>query len=220
MTALDPRTKLALLLAFMVVVVFTPIASALAIETLPVAVIILALGFGGAWLRVLRAIAPLLLFLAGFYFWAFDWETALAGALRLTGSVSAFFLFFRMTTPEDLGNSLVQSGVPYPFAFILITAMQFAPVLSRQVQDVLDAQRARGIRLELDIASVRNFTALLAPLLIQAFALAEQLAEAMETRGFGSPNRTFAYEYRMRTVDYMTLLGGLGCTLAAIVLVR
>ncbi len=220
MSTLDPRTKLVLLLLFILLAMLTPNAAALLIECALIVLVILVYGWIKAWRRVMRAVALLVLFLFAFYLWAFDWQIALVGALRLCASISAFFLFFQLTTPEDLGNALAQSGVPYPFVFILITSMQFAPVLSRQARAIFDAQRARGIRLELDVASLGNFTALLAPLLIQAFTLAEQLAEAMEARGFGAPQRTFVREYRLRAWDYCALLCGAGSELAVILLVR
>jgi energy-coupling factor transport system permease protein len=44
-----------------------------------------------------------------------------------------------------------------------------------------------------------------APLLIQAFQLGDDLAAAMESRGFGRPGRTFRRDYRMRAVDWAVL---------------
>jgi energy-coupling factor transport system permease protein len=83
--------------------------------------------------------------------------------------------------------------------------MQFIPILSRKMQDVMEAQRARGIRLERDFASVRHYPALFAPFLIQSFTLADQLAEAMEARGFGAPHRTFAESYSLRAMDFLIM---------------
>ena len=43
------------------------------------------------------------------------------------------------------------------------------------------------------------------PLLIQAFKLADELAEAMEARGFGAPDRTFRHEPVLRGVDWVVV---------------
>ncbi|MCL4506215.1 MAG: energy-coupling factor transporter transmembrane protein EcfT [Chloroflexi bacterium] len=220
MMELDPRTRLFLLFTFVVIVMVTQPLPVLAAEALLIAGVIAACGFMRAWVRILRTVVLMLVFLFAFYVWTLGLSEAVMGVLRLSASISAFFLFFQLTTVEDLGNALVQSRVPYPFVFVLMTAMQFAPVLSRQARDVFDAQRARGIRLEMDLASARNFPALLAPLLIQAFTLAEQLAEALEARGFGSPHRTFMREYRLRAVDWAAALCGVGALALAIVLLR
>jgi energy-coupling factor transport system permease protein len=55
----------------------------------------------------------------------------------------------------------------------------------------------------------------MAPLLIQAFQLADELAEAMESRGFGRPGRTFMHQYRMRAVDWGVLVIAAGAVAAA-----
>ena len=55
---------------------------------------------------------------------------------------------------------------------------------------------------------MRHYPVFLGPLLIQAFQLAEALAEAMETRGFGCPGRTFLRTYQLRFYDW--LLIGIG----------
>ena len=202
---LDPRTKLFLAFAYMVVLMFTTNIVALTVECALVAGMVFALRLTRAWLATLRVLLPMTAFLVVVMLFSFDVVAALAGALRLVAMTTAFFVFFQTTAPEDLANTLVKSGVPYAFAFILTASMQFIPVLSRKMQEVMEAQRARGIRLERDVASVRNYPALFAPLLIQSFTLADQLAEAMEARGFGAPQRTFARDYALRGGDYVAI---------------
>jgi energy-coupling factor transport system permease protein len=219
MRLLDSRVKLLVTLADGVMLMLTADFAALAIESLAVWLLILCLGLTRPWLKTLRVLLPMTAFLVVVMFFSFDLIAALTSALRLVALTAAFFIFFQTTAPEDLANALVKtcpepwrkSGAPFAFAFIVTTAMQFIPVLARKMQDVMDAQRARGIRLERDLASVRNYSALFTPLLIQSFTLADQLAEAMEARGFGAPRRTFAETYSLRGVDYLAL--GLALTL-------
>jgi energy-coupling factor transport system permease protein len=184
---------------------FTANLAALVVEFTAIAFLAVALGLTRLWLEMLRVLLPMTAFLLVVMLWSFDPAAALAGALRLIAMATVFFVFFQVTAPEDLANALVATRVPYAFAFILTTAMQFVPVLSRKMQDVMDAQRARGIRLERDLASARNYPALFTPLLIQSFTLADQLAEAMEARGFGTSHRTFAKEYSLHGTDYAVM---------------
>ncbi len=213
---LDPRTKLALAVVYAAVVVSSGVALWLLAELGLVVLLILAVGEGRAYLRWLGAVAAM----GGAWFaiawWAFGPEAAALAGLRLAALLSVFFLFFRTTAPEDLGNALVQAGLPYELAFVLSAALQFVPVISRKAHTIIDAQRARGIPLEPGLAALRHYPALFTPLLIQAFQLADELAEAMEARGFGRPRRTFLHEYRLRAHDWLALAGALALLTAAL----
>ncbi len=149
------------------------------------------------------------LFFAAVTWWSANAAAGAAAGLKLLALTSGFFAFFSTTVPEDLGNALVKTGMPYHIAFVLSTSMQFVPVLGRKAKNVLESQRARGIPVEPGWSALRHYPAFLVPLLIHAFQLAEELAEAMETRGFGLPNRTFYKDYRLGVQDWLALGIGL-----------
>lgn len=206
---LDPRTKLFLAVVYTAFLIKAGSILWLLAGLIPLAALALVLGLGRVWLRHLRLVLVMTAIVVAISWLSFDLTVASMAGLRLVAIVSTFFLFFQMTLPEDLGNALVKMGVPYAFAFILTSSMQFVPVISRKLRNIMDAQRSRGIRLERDLASLRNYPALLVPLLIQSFKLSDELAEAMESRGFGRPGRTFVREYRLRAVDWGVMLGAL-----------
>jgi energy-coupling factor transport system permease protein len=165
----------------------------------------LLLRLGLAWLGLLKGLG-----FAAFTFFiiaglAFDLVTAILAALRLLSIGTAFFLFFQTTTPEALSNALIKMGAPYPFVFVLTASMQFVHVLIRRVISIRDAQRARGIPLGGGLRAFRYFPALAGPLLIQAFQLADELAEAMEARGFGALGRRFRYEPHLTLLDWVII---------------
>jgi energy-coupling factor transport system permease protein len=149
---------------------------------------------------------------AGSFFlivWAtFDVTAAVVVSLRLLALGTVFFLFFKTTAPEDLSNALVKLGTPYPFAFVLSASMQFVHVLTQRAASIRDAQRARGIPLEGPLSTFRHLPALLGPLLVQAFKLADELAEAMEARGFGAPGRRFRREPHLKILDWVLMASG------------
>lgn len=203
---LDPRTRLVIAAAFATLAMLTSRLDWLGVEFTLLVAIIVVQGLGRFWLHWLRLLLVLAVIVVGVSLISFDLVTALSTALRLVAVASAFFWFFQVTAPEDLGDALVHSGMPYAFAFILTGTIQFVPVIARKLSDIRDAQRARGIRLETDLASLPNYLALLAPLLIQSFRLADDLAEAMESRGFGAPGRTFLREYRLQSLDYAVII--------------
>lgn len=202
---LDPRTKLILTLLGAVFIIMSTqwYGPALALGLL--GLIIVLLRAGRAYGRWLWLVLPMTAFWFALAWWSGDRPTAITAGLRLLALASVFFVFFQTTTPEDLGNALVQTGLPYTVAFVLSAGLQFVPVLSRKAQNIIDAQRSRGIPLEPGFAAVRHYPALLSPLLIQSFQLADDLAEAMEARGFGRAGRTFWRDYRLRRCDWLTL---------------
>jgi len=161
------------------------------------------------YVRWLRLVLPMAIFFGAVIWWTANLFEAGFAALKLLALTSVFFAFFTTTLPEDLANALVKAGLPYPVAFVLSTSLQFVPVMARKVKNVMDAQRARGIPLEPGWSALRHYPAFLAPVLIQAFQLAEALAEAMESRGFGLPGRTFLKDFRMAPRDWIAISAGL-----------
>jgi energy-coupling factor transport system permease protein len=203
---LDPRTKLAVAVSYTIILMLTSRLELLVIGLAAVAVVVVALDLFHTWLQMLRLALVMTAIVFAISLLSFGLTTALTTSVRLLAVVTTFFIFFHTTAPEDLANVMVKMGSPYAFAFILSTGMQFVPVIQRRLAQVRDAQRARGIRLEADLASLPNYPALLVPLLISSFQLADELAEAMESRGFGSPHRTFATKFRLGWRDYGLLL--------------
>ena len=212
----DPRGRLALACGFAGAVVATVRPTVLIGEYLFLLGLVPLLGIGGAYRRWLRLVVPMALFFGAVTGWAGSLADGGAAAGKLLSLTTAFFIFFETTAPEDLANSLVRAGLPDNAAFVMATAMQFVPVIGRKARAVMDAQRSRGMRLEAGWAAMRHWPAFLAPLLIQAFQLADELAEAMEARGFGRPGRTFYRDYRMGAADWLAVAGGAGMLLVGI----
>ncbi len=202
---LDPRTKLILTLLSAALVIMSTrwYGSAITLGLLGLIIVyIRARRDFGRWLRL---VLPMTAFWFALVWWSADYTTAITAGLRLLALTSVFFVFFHTTTPEDLGNALVQSGLPYTWAFVISAALQVVPIFSRKAQHIIDAQRSRGIPLEPGFAALRHYPALLTPLLIQSFQLADDLAEALEARGFGRAGRTFWRDYRLRRRDWLVL---------------
>jgi energy-coupling factor transport system permease protein len=199
---LDPRTKLLLALSYGLLVVCSPRAGWLAGEWAVLVALVLGLRRGLEYARWLAMLLPMALFFGGLTALSQGAAAGVAAAMGLLATTSIFFVFFATTTPEDLGDTLVKAGVPFRVAFVLSAALQFVPLIRQRARGIVEAQRARGIPLELGWRALRRYPALLLPLLLQSFQLAEELAEAMEARGFGRPGRTFLEEYRFRRRDW------------------
>jgi len=136
-------------------------------------------------------------------------ELSLAMTVRFITLITTFSIFFLTTSPDKLSLALEKAHVPYELNFAFITAIRFVPVLADEAQTIIDAQKARGLELEKGnfLQRIRNYLPILLPLIINSIRRSLELAEAMESRAFGSmKKRSNLYELRMTRNDYLVLV--------------
>lgn len=147
-------------------------------------------------------------------FFSFDIQVALLLSIRLLNLLTVSFIFFSTITPNEMGDAFKMIGMPYSFAFILTTSMRYVPLIGQKIRHIMDAQLSRGIDLRPRLKNVGNFMALLMPLLIQSFVLSDELAIAMESRGFARKGRTSRYQYRLTLWEYGLMVVSLALLVA------
>jgi len=214
MKQLDPRTKLALGIMAIAAVLIARDPFTLIVAT---CIVLIGVPVMGLWKKVIHTfpqIWPMLamVFIIGWLF--FDWQVALLLVIRLFALLTVSFIFFRLISPEETGDALQKLGVPFEFAFILTAAMRYVPLIGQKIRNIIDAQRARGIDLRPRIKNIRNFMALLMPLLVQSFLLSDELALAMESRGFGCRGRSSLRKYRLTAKEYGIMIVSLALLVA------
>ncbi|MGB3683606.1 MAG: energy-coupling factor transporter transmembrane component T [Rubrobacteraceae bacterium] len=143
-------------------------------------------------------------------------ETGVFLAMRILLLVSAANLLTATTAPvsladgiEDLLSPLKKLGFPaHEVAMMMTIALRFIPTLYEEARKITTAQAARGADYE-DGGLIRRARALvpvLVPLTVGAFRRADELAEAMESRGYrGGEGRSRYRELRFRTRDALAL---------------
>mgnify|MGYP000856807408 CR=1 FL=1 len=202
----DPRAKLAVYLLGCGLILWVTRPAAL----LPlVAAPLLGIGSGGhwaAWRQAMRLLWPTLLLFAAIVGLGGGAEAAVGAVLRLSALVAAGVLFFALTPLETLGDALLAGGLSSRSVFLLEGTLRFAPTMAALAREVREAQESRGIRLD-GFYLLRNGAALLGPLLASVLRFADDLAEALEARGFGGPHRTPLADYRFRGRDWGLVLG-------------
>ena len=209
---LDPRTLLCWALLAAVMVMSTISLHALAV-LLAILVILIRTRETLLYLwRWLRWVLPILVFFGLVTGWAFGLPAGVLAGGKLLGITLVGHLFFLSIEPEEMANALVKAGLPFNIAFVVSAGMQFVTVLGRKSREVLEAQQTRGIPISAGWRVIRRFPTFFIPLLIQSFQLAEELAEAMEVRGFGRTGRSFYTEYRLVRKDWIALAGGVMVT--------
>jgi energy-coupling factor transport system permease protein len=127
--------------------------------------------------------------------------------------------------PALYGITFKGLGLSDKIAYAMDMAFRFIPTLGRDMQTIMDAQRARGFELEARkgkglIQRVRNFAPLLIPLTIGAVVEGEEISDAMDLRGFGIGPRTWLPQLSYSTVDWIYIGLGLLFVAAGIVAKR
>lgn len=216
MGALDPRTRFALGILTLALVIGTRGLLLLCGESALLLLGVFLMGMAPAWLKSLRISTPMvaMVFLIGAA--SFPLREALETALRFQALLLASFLLFSSLKAQELEGGLRRMGVPYSFCFILVSSMRYVPLMGRRLKAIVEAQKSRGIDLRPRLRNLGNLAALLAPLLIQSFELADDLAMAMEARGFARKGRTLMGKWRIRPWEYgLVILWG--CIVALVI---
>ncbi|MFC7372626.1 energy-coupling factor transporter transmembrane component T family protein [Fictibacillus iocasae] len=138
-------------------------------------------------------------------------------SLRLILLVMMTSLLTLTTTPIDITDGLEYLLHPlkkvklpvHEFALMMSISLRFIPTLLQETEKIMKAQMARGA----DFTSgpvkerVKAFVPLLIPLFVSAFKRAEELAIAMESRGYrGGEGRTRLRELNWQMRDTLAIV--------------
>lgn len=135
-------------------------------------------------------------------------------ALKLQIFLAAGILFLSVTRIEEFAYALTRLGLPYAAGFTLTLAFRLVPVFVEATVTVLQAQRCRGLDLEHGSPwqRLRRAAPVMVPVFMGALRRADQMAMALEARGFQSGHaRTLLDTPRVRAGDLAAalLLAGL-----------
>jgi energy-coupling factor transport system permease protein len=185
---------------------------------------------------ILRGLRPVIFFLAItvvfnafltpgeplFYVWR--WAVtreglvlSLVASIRLVLVVVVASLLTLTTSPirltdglERLLRPLSPLGVPaHELALMMTIALRFIPTLTEEADRIMRAQAARGADFQSGnlINRVKGLIPVMVPLFVAAFRRADELATAMEARGYrGGRGRTKMKELAFTGLDVMALL--------------
>lgn len=133
-------------------------------------------------------------------------------AARVVAVILASRLFVVTTDPTDLGQGLISLGLPYRWAYGLITALRLEPLFSQQAKTVYRAQLTRGVRYDSGLLLQRwlMLRRLVLPLIVSSLRAAADLSSAMENRSFGMyKQRTSVRPKPFEVADAVAIVGGL-----------
>jgi energy-coupling factor transport system permease protein len=220
---LDPRVKLLLSVALMVVILSTTDLIAILIILTGIHLLLLSAQipknrFVWVWKMVLPVNIMILVLWPLFYQEGQKLLTlgpivitlggiiqGLAMALRITALGFACFILLFTTDQTKIVRGLVKLGVPYKVGLMLAISLRFLPTFFGIITMVSDAQKARGLNLEQGsiITRLRAYMPILVAVLITGLRLSDNLANSLETRAFGAAvkKRSYLNDIRMTTAD-------------------
>nr|MBN2277199.1 energy-coupling factor transporter transmembrane protein EcfT [candidate division Zixibacteria bacterium] len=246
---LDPRGKLWLAVFLMVISVFT--SSALFYVCLIAGLIILLLISDISPAMIARNIRPFIILVAvtaiyhllfsarntdtWFTIWGFRLteggiNLALSFSLRVLVFVGVAFFISLTTMPADLAQAMVgwlkplrRIGVPAEdIGLIIFIAMRFIPVLAEEFDTIKKAQQVRGVDFAGGLINrARKMVYLLIPVFQSAIRRADDLAIAIEARGYVSGQARSSYmQFKWRAADIVFLVTGTMAVTALFILTR
>ena len=149
---------------------------------------------------------------------------AILMVLRILMLISCTFLLTYTTSPialtdglEALMNPLKKIGVPvHELSMMMCIALRFIPTLIEETDKIMCAQKARGADFENGtlMERAKALIPILVPLFISAFRRADELATAMECRCYqGGEGRTKMKLLRYHREDFVSF--GIGALIVA-----
>ena len=235
MHRLDPRVKLLLTIAVIVLIFFVHTywgyLAVLAMLMLAVACSRISFKF------VLKGIKPmwfviLLTFVMNIFFLTgekilWEWgiikiywegiEKAIELAIRLILLVMCSTILTLTTSPKEITDALESLLRPlkvirfpvHEMALMMSIALRFIPTLMEETDRIMKAQTARGASFDSGglMEKAKGMIPILVPLFVSAFKRADELALAMEARCYhGGDNRTRMKVFHVQLRDYLALL--------------
>ena len=244
---LDPRTKILLVVLYIVALFCADSLLAYGILALVLAVCVRISRVGlKALVRGLKPVVFIIVFtgILNLFFTPGDQALVEWGFLRITtvGARNALFMVLRImllimgtflmtytTSPisltdglERLLNWMKKLHVPvHELAMIMSIALRFIPTLIEETDKIMSAQKARGADFESGsiIQKAKALIPILVPLFVSAIRRAEELATAMECRCYhGGEGRTKLHVLQYAGRDYAALAMGAVITVGIIAL--
>ncbi len=129
---------------------------------------------------------------------------ALGMAIKLTTFLAVGTLFLSTTKVEEFAYALRRLGVPYKLGFTMTLAFRLVPAFVESGFTVVQAQRCRGFNFDEGslLQRLRRYVPVIVPVFIGALRRADNMAMALEGRGFQlRTQRTFYLRYPFRGGD-------------------
>lgn len=137
-------------------------------------------------------------------------------AIKLSTFLATGALFLSTTRIEEFAYAFTLLGLPYRISFTLTLAFRLVPLFLESALTVVQAQRCRGLDVHRGplLQRLRHYVFVLIPVFMGALRRADQMAIALEVRGFNSGRPRSSFQRApWRMSDVFALLVVIGVTL-------
>jgi len=126
--------------------------------------------------------------------------------MKRAASFTVVIAFVLMTTPSEFASGLSFLKLPYKVCTIVSLAYRTIPDIAHRYIDIRNSMQMRGVELNSKRASLgkrlKYTGAMLIPLIISSFGKVENIANAMDLRGYGRlKKRTWYAEHELTRAD-------------------
>ncbi len=129
-------------------------------------------------------------------------------ALRIYCIVLASLLTFIWMDPTAMTLMLLKTGLNYRYAMLVSLSLRTFPLLERELGKIYDSQQARGMELRGTLRKLIRLIPVMMPFVLRALRRANEIAVAMELRGFGyRKERTWQRTLVLGSTDRIVLAG-------------
>lgn len=232
---MDPRVKLVLTMAFIVMLFMSS-----SFYGLLVGIVYTFMAFAASRIpfkmmfKSLKPIIPIIIFTAilnilfvrtGDVLWQLGFiritqqgiHTAVFMVVRIVCLIVGTSLLTYTSSPIELTDAIERLLSPlkklkvpvHELAMMMTIALRFIPTLIEETDKIMSAQKARGADMETGsiIKRARALIPILIPLFVSSFRRAEELALAMECRCYhGGEGRTRMKQMKTSAVDYVSIV--------------
>lgn len=132
-------------------------------------------------------------------------------ALRIIAMALMIFAWLFTTDNNQIVLSLVRLRLPYQWGLVLALALRYIPTFQSMFTTISEAQQARGLRIAdaSGFKRVRLMMPIFVAMIISAMRASDQLAKALQARGFGVDvgSRTYLRDLHFRRIDWVYVVG-------------
>ena len=127
----------------------------------------------------------------------------------IVNPIISMMIFFSTVKPYDLVQTLERLKVPYKAGFALFLSLRLLPVTFREIRNIIDVQKSRGIEVDSrnPVKRIAYTIPVFIPLIIRIMSLTWETSITLMVRGFGaSSKRTYAKPLKWTRRDTVALL--------------